>query len=138
MWPKLLKHSLKNLIIGFFVGLNRVSQEINQVRGRYPEFVVVGQSPLTSNFQLSSSILLQLWYQITVSAVLIARFTKTLFIPATGVIGLGPTWYSNILGKTHAVFCSDQSISTYMRTQALQVLQYYCRARTQTAEFLSS
>ena len=137
-WPKLLKHSLKNLVVGFFVGLNRVSQEVKQVRGKYPEFIILGQSPMTSNFQLNPTILLQLWYQITISAVLIARFTKTLFIPTTGVIGLGPTWYSNILGKSHPVFNSDQSVSTYTRTQALQVMQYYCRARTQTAEFLSN
>ena len=136
-WSKLLKHSLKNILLGFFCGLTRVSQEVYQTRGKYPEFVVLGQPPVSSNFQINESVLIHLWYQVNIAAALVARFTKILFIPATGVIGLGPDWYSNILGKPHPTFTREQSLSSYTRTQALQVLQLYCRARAQTFEIFS-
>ena len=137
-WASILQKSLKNLLLGFFCGLTKISQEIYQQRGKYPEFVVLGQPPFSGNFQINSSLLLQFWYQINVAALLLARFTKTIFIPSTGVVGFGPNWYSNILERPHPTFNSDQSVSNYTRVQALQVLQFYCRAKKQTEDTLSS
>ena len=136
-WANLLHHSLKSILLGFFCGLTRVSQEVLRLRGKLPEFVVLGQPPISGNFQIPSTVLLHLWYQINVSALLLARFTRTIFIPTTGVVGFGHNWYANILEKPHPIFNSDQTISNYSRTQAMQILQFYCWAKLQTENTLS-
>lgn len=137
-WSKLLKTSLKDILLGFFCGLTRISQEVHQDRGKHPEFLIMGQPPVSGNHQISTDTLLSLWDQINLAATLIARFTKTLFIPATGIIGFGQHWYTNVLTKSHPTFDQNQNLSNYSRTQALQILQFYCRARKETAEIFTS
>ena len=137
-WNNLLKTSLKDILLGFFCGLTRISQEVHQERGKHPEFLVLGQPPFSGNHQLSATTLLNLWDQVNLAATLIARFTKTLFIPATGIIGYGQHWYSNVLSKPHPTFDQHQQLSNYSRIQALQLIQYYNRARKETAEIFTS
>lgn len=137
-WANLLQRSLKSILLGFFAGLTKISQEVHEQRGTYPEYVIVGQPPIPGNHQISSTLLLELWYQINVATLLIARFTKTIFIPSTGVIGFAPKWFTNILDKPNPTFNTDQSVSNYTRVQALQILQYYVRAKKQTEDTLSN
>ena len=131
-WVSFLKDNLKSILIGFFSGISRISQAFKAQRGVLPEVVVLGQPPFASDYQLSAQILLQMWDDINLSALLISRYTKTVYLPSTGLVGYSKNFFSNILNKQLPTFCSDHSLSQYSRNQALHLIQLYCSVRKQT------
>ena len=137
-WKSLLDTNLKSILLGFFCGISKISQVFKSQKGELPEIVVLGQPPFASDYQLSARTLLQMWDDINLGALLISRYTKTIFLPCTGLIGFGKHFYSNILDQQFPTFNSDHSLSQYSRNQALSLIQLYCSVRKQTLAVLNS
>ena len=135
-WVNILKKNLREILLGFFCGLSRACTEIEMEKGACPEIIVIGQPPFSGDHQIKASQLIRMWQYINIGATLISRFTKTIFIPSSGIIGHSERFYANILEKPHAMFLRNHNLSSYAAHQSLKIIETYCKARQETLAIL--
>ena len=98
-WSQFLDKNLKTLTIAYFIGIERIRQELEKTGKQHPTPVVIGQGPISGILQLSASDMNKFTERIDQAGLLISRLLHVTYIPISSLVGYGSRAHGNILGK---------------------------------------
>ena len=128
-WSQFLDKNLKTLTIAYFIGIERIRQELEKTGKQHPTPVVIGQGPISGILQLSASDMNKFTERIDQAGLLISRLLRVTYIPISSLVGYGSRAHGNILGKPQPPLDLNHQWTSYARHQVLKLLQDYMETR---------
>ena len=128
-WSQFLEKNLKTLTEAYFIGLERIRQELERTGKLHSTPVVIGQGPISGILQLSAKDMNKLTERIDQAGLLISRLLRVTYIPISSLVGYGSRAHGNILGKPQPPLDLNHQWTTYARHQVLKLLQDYMATR---------
>ena len=128
-WSQFLDKNLKTLTVAYFIGMERIWQELEKTGKQHPTPVVIGQGPISGILQLSDSDMNKFTERIDQAGLLISRLLRVTYIPISSLVGYGSRAHGNILGKPQPPLDLSHQWTSYARHQVLKLLQDYMATR---------